>query len=493
METQGEKFSFSPLADERQALAEEWREKLVDSLSSYSDEITELFLEGEEIPNDLIKKVLRKETIERNVVPVFVGSSLKNKGVQPLLDGVLDFLPAPADLPPVKCHHTKKDEDIDLERDKNGPLAGLVFKIQQDREMGSLCFVRLYSGSLKSGVAVMNINKKKRERVNRILRMHSNNHEQISSLDAGDIAVIVGMKLAQTGDTIGSEGFPVLLESMDFPEPVISVAIEPKTISDQDKLRQTLEILHKEDPTFTVRENEETGQLVIAGMGELHLDVLTTRLMKDYKVEANIGNPQVSYREAITKAVDHREVFDKTLAGKENRADLTFRIEPDDRGAGNSFHSDVPKNRLPFEFQEAVKRGILNALQSGTLMGYAMIDVKATLLDAVYDQNSSSELAFETAASLGLDNACRKASPVLMEPVMHVDVMCPVDYVGDVISSLTQRGGLVSSMETRPSFELVKAQAPMAKLFGYSTLLRSQTQGRGTFSLEFSHFAEKLN
>jgi elongation factor G len=493
MDCQGEKFSFTPIADDRLALAEEWRDKLVDQLSSFSDEITELYLEGNDIPNDLLKKVVRQETIARNIVPVFVGSSLKNKGVQPLLDGVIEFLPGPSDMPAIKGFHTKKDEDVEIIRDKNGPLSGLIFKIQQDREMGSLCFVRLYSGSLKSGSAIMNISKKKRERVNRILRMHSNHHEQINTLEAGDIAVLVGMKLAQTGDTIGSEGFPILLESMDFPEPVISVAIEPKTISDQDKMKQSLDILQREDPTFTVNENDETGQMVISGMGELHLDVLTTRLLKEYKVEANIGNPQVSYREAITAAVEHKEVFEKTLAGKENRAVISFRIEPDERGLGNSFHSEVPKNKLPLSVQSAVERGMLNAMQSGTLMGYAMIDIKATLLDAEYDETVSTELAFEAAASLGIDNACRKASPVLMEPVMHVDIMCPADYVGDVISSLTQRGGLVSSMESRTSHELVKAQAPMAKLFGYSTVLRSQTQGRGTFSLEFSHFAEKIN
>jgi elongation factor G len=491
MESRGEKFSYSPLSDERNDLAIKWREKIIDSMSAFSDEITDLYLAGSDIPNELLKKVIRKETIDRNIVPVFVGSSLKNKGVQQLLDGVLDFLPSPEELLPIKCIHAKKEEEIFLKRDKNGPLVGYIFKIQQDREMGSLCFVRIYSGSLKSGTAVMNINKKKRERVNRILRMHSNSHEQISSLDAGDIAVIVGMKSAQTGDSIGSEGYPILLDSMVFPVPVISVAIEPKTVSDQAKLRQTLEILQKEDPTFTVRENIETGQLVISGMGELHLDVLTTRLMKDYKVAANIGNPQVSYKEAITKEVKYHEVFEKTLAGKENRADITFKIEPDKRGTGNSFHSEVPNNKLPKEVQEAVKQGMLNAMQSGTLMGYPLIDVKTTLLDAVYDELASTKLAFETAASLGFDNACREAAPTLMEPIMHLDVMCPADYVGDVISSITQRGGLVNSMESKPSFELVKAQAPLSKLFGYSTTLRSQTQGRGTFSMEFSHFDVK--
>lgn len=492
MESKGEKMITQPLSPDFLEMSKEWRDKMIDTLSSFSDEITELYLEGKEIPTPLILETLRKETIARNIMPLFVGSSLKNKGVQPLLDGIVQLLPGPQDLPAIECIHAKKEETISLERDENGPLAGLIFKVQQDREMGALCYVRLYSGVLKSGSAVMNVSKKKRERVNRILRMHSNHHEQMNTLKAGDIAVLVGLKLAQTGDTIGSEGYPVLLESMDFPEPVISVAIEPKTMSDQAKLRHSLDILQKEDPTFTVRENEETGQLVISGMGELHLDVLTTRLMSDFNVDANVGNPQVSYRETITERVEHHEVFDKVIAGKENRADISFTIEPDQRGAGNSFTSQVSKGKLPLAIQDAVKRGILNAMQSGTLMGYALIDVKATLTDAAFDENLSSELAFEAAASLGFDNAARKASPILMEPVMHVDIMCPSDYVGEVISSLTQRGGIVNSMESKPSFELVKAQAPLAKLFGYSTALRSQTQGRGTFSIEFSHFAKKV-
>jgi len=464
---------------------------MIDSLSAYSDEMTELFLEGEEVPLDLIRKVLRQETINRSIVPVLTGSSLKNKGVQPVLDAVIDYLPAPDDLPPVHCHHSKKDEDIELARDEKGPLAALIFKIQQDKEAGPLCYVRVYSGELKSGTAVMNVDKKKRERVNRLLRMHSNHHEQISSVQAGDIAVVIGMKNAQTGDTIGSEGYPVILEKMSFPDPVISVAIEPKTISDQDKLKTALEYLKMEDPTFTARENEETGQLIISGMGELHLDVLVTRIKDEYKVAANIGNPQVSYRESITQAVTHTETFEKVLGGKEHTAQITLKVEPMERGTGNSFTSEVKKSVLPEELQEAVERGIRSAMSSGTLMGYETIDIGVTLTDAQFNEATASELAYQSAASLGFDNAFRKAAPVLLEPVMDVDIMCPAEYVGDVISSLTQRGGLVSSIDSRPAFELVIAQAPMVKMFGYTTTLRSQTQGRGTFAMEFSHFAAK--
>jgi len=489
----GETFTSTDIAPERLEMAEEWRENLIDSLSAYSDEITELFLEGEEVPLELLEKVIRQETINRNIVPVLTGSSLKNKGVQPVLDGVIDFLPAPDDLPPIKCHSTKKDTDIEMERSENGPLAGLIFKIQQDKEAGPLCFVRVYSGVLKSGTAIMNINKKKRERVNRLIRMHSNTHEQISSIHAGDIAVVIGMKNAQTGDTIGSEGYPVLLEKMDFPAPVISVAIEPKTMSDQDKLKAALDSLKMEDPTFTAKENDETGQLIISGMGELHLDVLVTRVLSEYKVAANIGKPQVTYRESITEVITHTETFSKVLGGKEHSAEITLKLEPVERGKGNTFTSEIRKTQLPEEFQKAVEAGVISSMTSGTLMGYETIDIGVTLIDANYNELTASELAFQTVAALGFDNGCRKASPILLEPVMNVDIMCPADYVGDVISSLTQRGGLVSSIESRPAFEMVISQAPLVKMFGYTTTLRSQTQGRGTFAMEFSHFEKKGN
>ncbi|OQY37959.1 MAG: elongation factor G, partial [Spirochaetaceae bacterium 4572_7] len=333
----GSIITRGPIKDDWIDLANKWRENLIDELGAFSDEIMELFLEGEEVPETLIRSILRENTINMNIVPVFVGSSLKNKGVQPVLDGVIEYLPSPEELPPVKAHHVKKDSDIDIERSEKGELSGLVFKIQQDKDAGVLCFIRIYSGVLKTGTAVFNVNKKKRERIGRILRMNSNSSEQISQVKAGDIAVVVGMKFAQTGDTIATEGNQVLLENMEFPEPVISVAIEPKTISDQEKMKNALESLKREDPTFKVKEDIETGQLVISGMGELHLDVLVTRILKEYKVAANVGNPQVSYRETITTPITHNEIFEKTLGGKDNFADITLTLEPRERGEGNLF------------------------------------------------------------------------------------------------------------------------------------------------------------
>ncbi len=481
-----------PIKEEWVDLANEWRENLIDELGAFSDEIMELFLEGEEVPVELIKKTIRENTINMNIVPVFVGSSLKNKGVQPVLDGVIDYLPTPEELPPINAHNEKKDCDTTIERSENGDLAGLVFKIQQDKDAGALCFVRIYSGVLKTGTAVFNVNKKKKERIGRILRMSSNSSEQISSVKAGDIAVVVGMKFAQTGDTITTEGNQLLLEKMDFPEPVISVAIEPKTVSDQEKMQNALENLKREDPTFKVTEDKETGQLVISGMGELHLDVLVTRVLKEYKVAANVGNPQVSYRETITSPIKHNEIFDKTLGGKENFADITLSLEPRDRGEGNIFLCDLKKTALPEIYLAAVRRGVEAAFSAGSLMGYATVDIKATLTSVNFDELKATETAFEAAGSMGFDSAFRKGSPVLLEPQMNLDVLCPAEYVGDVISGLSKRGGLVSSMESKPAHEHVKAQAPLVKMFGYTTTLRSQTQGRGTFAMEFSHYAPKI-
>ena len=415
------------------------------------------------------------------------------QGVQPVLDAVLSYLPSPEELPPIPAVHGKKNEEIEIPRTEKENLSALIFKIQHDREMGMLCYLRVYSGIIKSGTAVLNVNGKKRERVNRLLRMHANHHEQISELRAGDIGVAIGMKFARTGETLASEGYPVILENMEFPEPVISVAIEPKTMSDQSKLKNALDNLRREDPTFAVKENDETGQLIISGMGELHLDVLVTRVLEEYKVEANVGKPQVTYRESITKAVSHSETYQRTLAGKEHAATITLQVEPRDRGEGNYFESSLSTGKLPANFQEAVRRGIEASFPSGIVMGYPAVDVKVTLTGVVFQELTASEIAFEAASSLGYDAACRKASPVLLEPIMEVDVMCPSEQVGDVISNLSQRGGHVDSMESRPSYELVKAKAPLVNMFGYSTTLRSLTQGRGTFSMEFSHFATKTS
>ena len=349
----------SDVADERKELASQWRDSLLDNISAFSDEITELYLNGDEIPLDMIKATIRKATLEGKLLPVFVGSSLKNTGVQCLLDGVVDYLPAPDEMPPAIGVHAKKGDQVEVPCNPSGRPLGLVFKIQNDPAAGSLCFIRMYSGSISNGTAVMNISKGKRERITRLFRMHANKQEAIDTLSAGDIGAVIGFKLAQTGDTIGNESFQVLLENIEFPEPVISVAIEPKTMSDRDKLKGVLEILSKEDPTFVAKESEETGQLIISGMGELHLDILVTRIINDFKVAANVGNPQVSYKESITKEVTHVEKFDKVIANKENFAQITLRVAPAGQGSENKFTYDEKlKKKLPMEFIEAVKRGV---------------------------------------------------------------------------------------------------------------------------------------
>ena len=489
--SKGSEIIESAISPEYKKIAEEWYEKLIDSISAYSEEITDLFLEGNDIPVTLIKGTIRENTLNRNLIPVFVGASLKNIGVQPLLDGVLDFLPSPFEGNPIVGHKKKDNSEVIIAHDKKGPALALVFKIQSDKEAGALSFIRVYSGTIKKGTAILNITKHKRERINRLLRMHSNRHEAIDELYAGDIAVVVGFKVAQTGDTIGSEGYQVLLEDMIFPEPVISVAIEPKTISDQDKLLKALESLKREDPTFSVKENEETGQLIISGMGELHLDVLVKRVISEFKVEANVGKPQVTYRESISTEVAHTEKFHKLVANKENTAEISLKVEPAGKGAGNIFICEVSESKLPREFKDATERGIQNAFSSGIMYGYQSIDIKVTLTDAVYDQQTSSAMAFEAAGALGFDAACRKADPVLLEPIMNVDILTPKEFVGEVISHITTRKGLIGSLESKPSVEHIRAEVPLVNMFGYSTSLRSLTQGRGTFAMEFSYFAKK--
>lgn len=473
--------------------SKKWREKLIDSISHFSDEMTELYLEGEDIPENLIHSTIRKASIQRGIIPVFVGASLKNIGVQPLLDGIVDYLPSPTEVPPITGYHLKKNTDIEVPHDRKAYPLAFVFKIQHDREAGPLCFFRVYSGEIKKGVSVYNISKQKKERINRIFRMHSNKNEPLNSLAAGDIGVAVGMKLAQTGDTIGSEGMQIELEPMDFPEPVISVAIEPKTASDQDKLKKALEILIREDPTFTYKDDQETGQLVISGMGELHIDVLVYRITKELKVDARIGNPQVTYRESISKEITWNQKFSKIISGKEHSADITIKVEPNSHPEehGNMYISQINEKKLPREFADAVERGIKNSFASGIRYGYPSYNIKVSLIDAVFDELTASAFAYEAAAANGFENACRNASPILLEPIMNVDVFTPKDYVGDVMSNLTSRGGLVESLESKTAIEHIKAKSPLVKMFGYSTSLRSITQGRGNFAMEFSHFAEK--
>jgi len=493
----GEDMIFSPVAPERENAAKQWREKLIDTLSGFSDAITEKYLAGEEIEDSLIRSVIRKAVINRDVLPMFAGASRRNLGVQPVIDAVVDYLPAPDECTPEVGHNLKKEEDINIPCNPDGNPLGLVFKIQNDREAGSLCYVRVYSGSFKSGSSVYNVGKKKRERANRILRMHSNKSDPIDSLNAGDIGVIIGMKFAQTGDTIGSEGWPVVLEKMQFPEPVISISIEPKTISDQDKLKDILAILSKEDPTFTTRENEETGQLIISGMGELHLDVLVTRILREYKLGAKVGNPQVTYRESISAVYEHSESFSKIIAGKENAACVTLRVEPAQRGSGNKYFYAAKtfsgKSEIPQEIIEAVERGVNGAFSSGIVMGYPCIDIKATVTNIQYSEQTGTTFAFEACASMAFDEACRKASPILLEPIMAVDLNTPHDFVGEVMSLVTQRGGQIINMNSKSDIDEIKAQAPMEKMFGFMTSLRSVSQGRASFTLQFSHFEKKAN
>ncbi|GHV76165.1 elongation factor G 1 [Spirochaetia bacterium] len=488
----GERILPSPIAPEREALAASFRDKLIDALSAVSDPITEKYLAGEDIAPALIRKELRTAVLNRSLLPMFAGASRRNIGVQPVIDAVVDYLPAPDEVAPAAGHHLKKEEDVAVPCDPKCLPLGLVFKIQNDREAGSLCYVRMYSGVLKPGTAVFNVGKKKRERANRILRMHANKSEPIDELAAGDIGVIIGMKLAQTGDTVGSEGWPVVLEKMDFPEPVISVSIEPRTMSEMDKLREILDLLAKEDPTFTTKDNPETGQLIISGMGELHLDVLVTRITKEYKLNAKVGNPQVTYRESITNAVEHEERFSKIMAGKENAAILRFKVEPLPSGTGNRYTNAAAKARdVPDTIFEAIERGVKGAFSSGIVLGYPCIDVGVTLTGLDYSEITGTDFAYEACANHGVYEACREGAPILLEPIMAVDLISPKEFVGDVMSLVTQRGGQVLSMDSKISGDEVRALAPMEKMFGFMTSLRSVSQGRATFTMVFSRFEKK--
>ncbi|MDR0540404.1 MAG: elongation factor G [Spirochaetaceae bacterium] len=489
--SEGEQVERCPIAAERASLADEWREKLLDTLSGVSDAVTEAYLSGCGIPEALLRAELRRATLSRAVLPVLAGASRRNRGVQPLIDAVVDYLPSPAEAKPAQAFNLKKEEESEIPCDAKGAPIGLVFKIQNDREAGSLCYVRMYSGKITPGTAVFNTGKKKRERVNRILRMHSNKSEPLDELTAGDIGVLIGLKLAQTGDTLGSEGIPLVLEKMRFPEPVISVSIEPATASERERLKDALAILAREDPTFTARENEDTGQLIISGMGELHIDVLVTRILKEFRVEARVGNPQVTYRETVSAVVEKNYQFSRILAGKENAAALTLCIEPLPRGSGNRYVCAVRAPDVPEAVFNAVQRGVMNALSSGIALGYPCIDVGVTLKSLDYAPLTGTEFAFEACASMCFDEAAGAAQPVLLEPVMAVAITSPKDFVGEVMSLLTQRGGQVESLSSGAAADEIKSSAPMAKMFGFMTALRSVSQGRADFTMTFSHFDKR--
>lgn len=499
-ESEGVKFEVRDISPEHQTEVAEWREKMLDTVSAYSDSITELLLEGAEIPVGVIKAEIRKAVLAQKYIPFLCGSARRNIGIQPLLDAVNDYLPAPHEVMPQEAINKKGEKVPVLCDEKKFPL-GLVFKTQYDKAAGFLCYVRMYSGKIKSSEQIYNITKKKKERVNQILIVNSNKYEQSDSCQAGDIAVFVGLKFAQTGDTLGSEGHQLLLGELHFPEPVISVSVEPKTLSDRERLKEVLEILAKDDPTFTSTEDPETGQLLISGMGELHLEVLTTRMLQDFSVQARIGNPRVTYRESITAESTMSENFSKLIAGKENAAGVCLRVFPRERGTGNLFTSKVksfvPKaggvvaGALPEEILHAIKQAVEASLASGIKMGYPCVDIGVELVSANYDEATASSFAFEAAAANCFDAACNAAEPVLLEPVMKVNIDAPSEFLGEAMSQITQRGGIILGTTAKQDEEIINAQAPMAKMFGFSTSLRSVTQGRASFSLEFSHFEIK--
>ena len=470
--------------------AEEYRTALLDAVAEQDEELMEKYLEGEEISPEDIKRVIRKATIANEMVPVLCGTSYRNKGVQNLLDAVVDFMPAPTDIPPIAGIVPRTDEETVRHASDEEPFAALAFKVMTDPYVGKLCFFRVYSGTLDKGSAVYNSTKDKNERVGRILQMHANDRKDIDIVYSGDIAAAVGLKNTGTGDTLCDESNPVILESMEFPDPVIRVAIEPKTKAGQEKMGIALAKLAEEDPTFRTYTDEETGQTIIAGMGELHLEIIVDRLLREFKVEANVGKPQVSYKEAIRKSarIDHK--YARQSGGKGQYGHVVIEMEPQEPGKGYEFVNKIVGGAIPKEYIPAVDAGIQGAMQSGVLAGYNVVDVKVTLVDGSYHEVDSSEMAFKIAASMAFKEGCRKGDPVLKEPIMQVDVIVPEEYMGDVMGDLNSRRGQIQGMEARPGAQAISAFVPLSEMFGYATDLRSKTQGRGQYTMQPSHYEE---
>ena len=471
-------------------LAREYRDKLLEAVSDFDDEIMELYLEGEEIPADKIRAAIRKATVAVKMVPVTCGTSYKNKGVQKLLDAIVDYMPSPLDVPPVEGTHPKTDETETRAADDSAPFSALAFKIMTDPYVGKLGFFRVYSGTLETGKTVMNSTKGQRERIGRILQMHANHREDIDQVYSGDIAAAVGLKNTTTGDTLCDEKHPIILESMEFPEPVIRVAIEPKTKAGQEKMAIALQKLAEEDPTFKTYTDEETGQTIIAGMGELHLEIIVDRLLREFKVEANVGKPQVSYKETIKRAATVDTRYARQTGGKGQFAHVKLMIEPNEPGKGYEFINKVTGGAIPKEFIPCVDQGIQGAMLSGVLAGYQVVDVKATLLDGSFHEVDSSEMAFKICGSMAFKEACQKAEPTLLEPIMKVVVTAPDDYMGDVMGDINGRRGQINGSDIHNGTAVIECSVPLSTMFGYATDLRSKTQGRATYSMEPSHFVE---
>ena len=486
----GKDMRVEPIPADMVDLANEYREKLLDAVSMFDDSIMEDYLEGKEIAQDRIRKAIRQATIANEMVPVTCGTSYRNKGVQKLLDAIVDYMPAPNDVPAIKGTNPKTDEEEDRHPRDDEPFSALAFKIMTDPYVGRLSFFRVYSGTLNTGSAVLNATKNKRERVGRLLQMHANHREDLETVYAGDIAAMVGLKNTTTGDTLCDEKNPIVLESMEFPEPVIRVAIEPKTKAGQEKMGVALAKLAEEDPTFRTYTDEETGQTIIAGMGELHLEIIVDRLLREFKVEANVGAPQVAYKETIKKAVDQETKYARQSGGKGQYGHVKIHVEPNESGKGYEFINNIVGGAIPKEYIPAVDAGIQGAMQAGVLAGYPVEDVKVTLYDGSFHEVDSSEMAFKIAGSMAFKEACRKANPVLLEPIMKVDVIVPEDYMGDVIGDLNSRRGQIQGMEARSGAQQIDALVPLSEMFGYATDLRSRTQGRGQYSMEPHSYVE---
>ncbi len=488
-ETLGAKFVEDEIPEEYRAQAEEYREKMLEALADVDETIMDKYLGGEEISEKEIKKAIRLGTIQMKITPVICGSSFKNKGVQLLLDAIVDYLPSPLDIPPVEGT-TPDGEVVQRMASDDEPFAALAFKVMTDPYVGQLTYLRVYSGVLNSGSYVFNSTKGKKERIGRLLKMHANKREEIKDVRAGDIAAAVGLRYTLTGDTLCDESSPVVLEAIEFPEPVISIAIEPKTKADQEKLSQALMKLSQEDPSFRVSHDEETGQTLISGMGELHLDIIVDRLLREFKVGANVGKPQVAYRETITVPAKAEGKFVRQSGGRGQYGHVYLEIEPLEKGSGFEFVNKIVGGAIPREYIPAVEKGVKEAMESGIVSGYPVVDVKVTLYDGSYHEVDSSEMAFKIAGSMGFKEASKKAGPVLLEPIMQVEVVTPEDYMGDVIGDLNARRGKVQSMEKRGNTQVVRALVPLSEMFGYATDLRSKTQGRATYTMQFSHYEE---
>ncbi len=485
----GDQIEVGDIPPEVAGVAEEWREKMIEALADLDDEIAHKYLEAEAIGVDQIRRALRAGTLNYQIVPVLCGSALKNKGVQPMLDAVIDYLPSPLDVPAVTGIDPRRGEPTERHTDPNEPFAALAFKIAADPYVGKLAFFRVYSGTLKTGSYVYNSSKGQKERIGRILQMHANHREEIEQVGAGDIAAAVGLKNTFTGDTLCDEAKPIVLEAITFPEPVIELAVEPKTKADQDKMAIALQRLAEEDPTFRVSTDQESGQTRIAGMGELHLEVIVDRMLREFKVQANVGRPQVSYREAIRQAVRAEGRFVRQTGGKGQYGHAVITLEPLERGTGFTFESKIVGGSVPREFWKPIEEGIRDALAGGVVAGYPVIDLKATLIDGSYHEVDSSEMAFKIAGSMAAKSGVVKANPAILEPIMRVEVVTPDDYMGDCIGDLNSRRGWITGMDQRANARVINAMVPLAEMFGYATELRSMTQGRAVYSMEFSHYA----